>query len=383
MGIFWRQLRSLDVMARGPESRPIKLERKVRKALKLLVRRGRGAYQYILRARIILLAAEGVATAEISRRLGIDGRTVRKWKARFIEDPHPDALRDGERPGRPRCIPLMVRCSLIQLACARPVVEQEPLAFRDLWTHATLAQAVFERTGCPISASEVGRTLRFEEIRPHRVRQWLNSTDPEFESKAEAICKLYIEPPKNTVVVCVDEKPMQVLERKYESYVDPRDGVLRQEYEYKRHGTQNLLAAFNVKTGKVFARVVKNRDAKATVAFMNALARHYRGKRVIVIWDNLNTHYDGPDERWTTFNARHGNRFEFVYTPIHASWMNQVEIWFSILQRRILRHGSFATPKQQEKSLQGFIALWNRAEAHPFRWTWRASGRQNGVQEAA
>lgn len=111
--------------------------------------------------------------------------------------------------------------------------------------------------------------------------------------------------------------------------------------------------------------------------------RAFAGVPRVLLYDNLNTHYDGPDKRWTNFNLRHGKRFRFVYTPIHASWMNQVEIWFSILQRRILRHGSFTSPKQQKTRLRGFIALWNRVEAHPFRWTWRATGRHNDVRDVA
>ncbi|MCP4446957.1 MAG: hypothetical protein GY811_16645, partial [Myxococcales bacterium] len=90
-------------------------------------------------------------------------------------------------------------------------------------------------------------------------------------------------------------------------------------------------------------------------------------ERVDVVWDNLNTHYDGKDKRWKKFNKRHGGRFRFVYTPIHASWMNQVEIWFSILERRILKRGDFACRDEQSERVMGFIKHWNRKEHHPFR----------------
>ena len=171
---------------------------------------------------------------------------------------------------------------------------------------------------------------------------------------------------------------MQVLLRKYPTRVDPRDGSIRFEYEYARHGTQALLAAFDVQTGRVFGRVVPHRDADALVSFMDALARRYgRHKRVYVVWDNLNIHYDGADARWTRFNRRHGRRFRFVYTPKHASWMNQVEIWFSILQRRVLKHGDFATPAAQAQRVEGFIIHWNQWERRPFHWTWRTDRLQN------
>ena len=110
---------------------------------------------------------------------------------------------------------------------------------------------------------------------------------------------------------------------------------------------------------------------------MEALARRYPGRQVYVVWDNLNVHYDGRDERWIDFNARHNGRFHFVYTPKHASWMNQVEIWFSILQRRVLRYGDFSVPEQQKFRVEEFIHHWNRNEAHPFRWTWRTDSVQN------
>jgi hypothetical protein len=212
----------------------------------------------------------------------------------------------------------------VQLACARPEGCKSPAPFRDLWTYRSLAEAVARRTGQTISTSEVGRILRFEELRPHRVRQWLKSEDPAFLSKAEAVCQLYLHPPKDAIVVCVDEKPLQVLERKFPTRVDPRDASVRFEYEYVRHGTQALLAAFDVRTGRVLGRVVPHRSADALVQFMDELARRYPAKTVYVVWDNLNIHYDGADERWSRFNLRHGHRFRFVYTPKHASWMNQV-----------------------------------------------------------
>jgi transposase len=348
-----------------------------------MVRRQRAPYVVVMRARIILMALRGMGTTEIADQLGISSRTVRKWKARFAEDPHLDALDDRERPGRPNSISIELRCRLVQLACERPDGEGKPVAFRDLWTYASLADTLEDTTGHRISVSEVGRILRFEGLRPHKVRQWLKSTDPEFDAKAKRVCDLYLSPPKSAVVVCVDEKPLQVLERKHPTRVDPRDGSLRFEFEYERHGTQALLAAFDVDTGSVLAEVVPSRSAEALVSFMEALARKYPDRQIYVVWDNLNIHYDGKDSRWTNFNARHDGRFHFVYTPKHASWMNQVEIWFSILQRRVIRHGDFVSPEAQRRRILGFIRCWNRDEKHPFRWTWRANEAQNPRRLAA
>ena len=370
-------------MARGPTPNRLKIPRRERRKLKLLVRRHRAPHAVVQRARIVLLAHQGVGTEQIARQLSCSSRSVRKWKARFVAAPRIETLEDRKRSGRPGRIPVAIRCKLVQLACDRPDGEESPAPFRDIWTYGSLADALEEQTGYRISVSEVGRILRCQDLRPHRIRQWLKSSDPEFLSKAKRICNLYLRPPKDAVVVCVDEKPMQVLERKHPTHVDPRDGALRFEYEYKRHGTQALLAAFNVKTGRVFGRVVPRRTADALVSFMNALARRYPNKTVYVVWDNLNTHYDGKDARWTRFNERHGNRFRFVYTPTHASWMNQVEVWFSILHRRVLKLGDFAVPREQTDRVEGFIRHWNRHERHPFKWKWRTDKLKKRPRDAA
>ena len=351
--------------------------------MRLLVRRQRAPHAVVMRARMVLWARTVMGSQEIANKLNVSVRAVRKWKARFIEDPSMAGLQDGERSGRPAQIEVATRCQLVQLACARPEGEKSPAAFRDIWTYASLADALESVSGCRLSESEVGRILRFEKLRPHRVQQWLKSSAPNFIEKAKKVCSVYLNPPKDAVVVCVDEKPMQVLERRHPSHTNPKDGSVRFEYEYKRHGTQCLLAAFNVKTGKVLAKVVPHRSAKALVSFMNEVAHAYPNKQVYVVWDNLNTHYNGADKRWSEFNERHGHRFKFVYTPIHASWMNQVEIWFSILHRRVIKHGDFCSASAQSSRVIGFVKHWNRYECHPFRWTWRTDKLQNDQRHAA
>lgn len=367
-------------MARGPKATPLTMSRRIRRELKLLTRRQRAPFVEVQRARIVLLARDGVGTSCIARRVGCDERTVRKWKARFRKDPRIEVLSDLARSGRPMKVTIATRCELVQLACERPDGVTAP--FRELWTYGSLSDALHARTGCRLSESEVGRILRFESLRPHRVKQWLKSRDPDFTAKATRVCDLYLNPPKDAVVLCVDEKPMQVLERCHPNHVGA-DGHLRHEYEYKRHGTQVLLAAFDVRTGHVTGRVFDQRTAQNTVSFMDEVARKYRGKQVYVVWDNLNTHYDGRDERWTRFNKRHGGRFHFVYTPTHASWLNQVEIWFSILHRRVLKLGSFDTAERQKHEVESFIRFWNECEKHPFRWTWRTDKSQTPRSRAA
>lgn len=191
------------------------------------------------------------------------------------------------------------------------------VSFRDIWTYKALAEALLQRTGHSISTSEVGRILRFEDLRPHRVRQWFKSEDPEFLRKAERVCRPYLHPPKDAIVISVDEKPLQVFERKHPARVDPRDASVRHEYEYVRHGRQALLAAFDVQTGRVFGEVVAHRSAEALVSFMERLAARYLDKTVYVVWDNLNIHYDGADERWSREpGAKFRSRVLAAFVPV-------------------------------------------------------------------
>jgi transposase len=299
-------------VSRGPTPRRLHVHRDLLRELKELVWRGRAIHLVVQRARIVLLAHEGRGTEEIARIVGWTARSVRKWKARFSQAPLLDTLEDADRSGRPARVPLAVRCQLVRLACERP---NDSLArFRDVWTYAALSDVLAKKTGYRLSTSEIGRILRFKDIRPHHIQQWLHSEDPDFLPKAKAVCDLYLNPPKEAIVVCVDEKPMQALQRRHPTHVCAEDGTVRYEYEYKRHGTQVLLAAFDIATGKVLGRVLPRRTAPALVEFMEALAQRYPQQQVYVVWDNLNVHYDGRDDRWTQFNARHGNRFHFVYT---------------------------------------------------------------------
>ncbi len=321
-----------------------------------------------IRASIILLATRGWSNAAIGRELHITENTARKWRERFRVRPRVSTLKDAHRSGRPSLVPMFVRLELIKLACDRPADCKVPL--RDIWTIDTLRTALFRTTGWSLSKTEIRRILAVEEIRPHHVRLWLHSPDPLFRPKVRAICSLYLTPPAaGDTVLCIDEKTgMQALEHKHPFKPPRRTEPGRREFEYVRHGTRTLFAAFNPHTGEVVGQCTVQRGADDLLAFMDRVAARYPTGNVTIIWDNLNIHH-GP--RWADFNRRHGGRFRFVYTPLHASWVNQVECWFSILARRVLKHGSFATADQLVRAVMAFVEHWNAYEAHPFRWTFR------------
>jgi DDE superfamily endonuclease len=257
---------------------------------------------------------------------------------------------------------------VVALACASPC---DAGVDRNVWTQASLAEAVSGKTGTPISRSTVQRILNTKGLRPHRVRTWLHSPDPNFREKVADICRLYLEPPKGEIVVCIDEKPLQVLERRNPTHV--RNGEVRREFEYRRHGTGCLIAAFEPKSGEVLARVVDHRDGPTLVDFVRSVAGKHRRRRIHVVWDNLNVHCDGPDQRWTALNEELGGRLRFHFTPLHASWCNQVEVWFSILQRRVIRNGSFRNGLELRRAIEAFVAIRNRWERRPFRWRFDGS----------
>jgi transposase len=199
---------------------------------------------------------------------------------------------------------------------------------------------------------------------------WLHSPDPNFRPLVAEICRLYRTPPRGATVLCIDEKTgMQALGRKHPSKKPSRGRSGRFEFEYIRHGTRKLLCAFNPHTGHVYGEMRKNRKAKDLVEFMEAIARLYPKGPIHVVWDNLNIHYDGNDDRWTKFNRRHGNRFHFHYTPIHASWVNQVELFFSFVHRRVLRYRVFKDLRELDHATLAFIDHWNKHERRTFNWT--------------
>ncbi len=278
----------------------------------------------------------------------------------------------------------MQRLEIVAHACELIVRPNETP--KDGKTTRTIEELVDEliRRGVvtDISWSSVQRILANLDVKPHKTEQWLHSPDPEFRQKVTGICDLYLKPPPaGSVVLCIDEKPgMQALARRFPDRAAAPGRRRRREFEYKRHGTQTLIGSFEVHTGRVIAHCGDSRKAEDLVRFMEEIAAHYPNQVVHVIWDNLNIHYDGKDERWTKFNERHGGRFVFHYTPVHASWVNQIECFFSILQRQCLANGSFSSTTELRTAVLAFIDYWNREKARPFRWTFTGYPLQTGIE---
>jgi transposase len=336
----------------------------IKQALEKHVRATTSPIRMVFRARIILLAMQGNCPSVITRLLHTTFATVRKWIKRFHQNPILESLEDAPRSGRPFVIPAIAKCEIIKFACSD--VRTAGQGFGNTWTINSLQKCVEKSTGISISRSEISRILNHRELKPHKVKMWLHSPDPLFREKVTRISSLYLNPPSDGIVLCIDEKSgMQAVERKRSL---SSNGIVRLDYEYKRHGTQSLIASFEPATGAVFGHCGKTRKKEDIMKFMEEVAVRYPNQKIYVIWDNLNIHHG---YRWYEFNKKHGNRFCFVYTPVHGSWVNQIEIWFGILQRQVLKNSSIESEELLRNKVLDFIDKWNKMDCHPFKWQFR------------
>jgi transposase len=314
---------------------------------------GKTEQRMAFRAQVILAVAEGLANAAVAQRLGTRPATVSKWRGRFAQKGL-SGLVDAPRSGKPRHY---------QSAHERRILaalDRRPPAGHRRWDGTLLARHLGD-----ISKHQIWRVLRRHEIALARRRSWCISTDPAFAQKAADIVALYLQPPENAVVLAVDEKPhIQALERAQGWLKLPNGKALTgYNHEYKRHGTTTLFAALEVATGLVKVGHYRRRRRVEFLHFMNRVVAEHPDREIHVILDNLNTHKPKHD-RWL---ARHKN-VRFHFTPTHASWLNQVEVWFSILSAKALTDASFTSPYQVRDQIDAFIAAYNQ-DAHPFEWT--------------
>ncbi|MCP4243587.1 MAG: IS630 family transposase [bacterium] len=374
---------------RGPAAVPVELSRAEQRKLAAVIRRERTPQALAMRVRVVLaLAGEPTScvAAVAEQWANGDRKYVRKWRDRYHKDGI-EGLKTRLRPGRPARIGAVSRCQVMAMACGKPADFDVP--HRTGWTLKSLSEAYTAKQQAvpeldPMSRTSILRILDKADIRPHRIKMWLHSPDPLFREKVTEICELYLRPPPGTHVLCVDEKTgMQALGRKHPSRTPAPGRDPRMDFEYVRNGTRKLIACWDTRTGEVYGEVRANRKAVDLVEFMEAVARKYPEGDVHIIWDNLNIHYDGRAARWTEFNQRHGGRFHFHYTPIHASWVNQIELWFGIFHRRVLRHGVFNSLDELDKAVLGFIGHWNAHERKPFKWKFTGYPMQTGLKDAA
>lgn len=323
-----------------------------RSELESLVRKTTTEQRLVQRAHIVLEAATGKASKEIALALKLRAATVSKWRTRFCRD-RIAGLGDLPRPGKTAKYDIKTEKRILSQ------LDMAPPAGYAGWTGGLVAKALGD-----VSPHQVWRVLRRHGIHLQRRHSWCVSTDPEFTQKAADIVGLYLDPPEDAMVIAVDEKPaIQALERAQGWLRLPDGQALRGfNHEYKRHGTTTLFAALEVATGMVKVGHYPRRRRREFLDFMNQVVARYPEKELHVILDNLNTHKPKHD-RWL---SKHPT-VHFHYTPTHASWLNQVEVWFSILWRQALKGLSVTSFRNLRKAIDNFIVAYSQT-AHPFEW---------------
>jgi transposase len=356
---------------------PVLLTASERKTLKKRSRGAKTAHRDRQRAQIVLLAAGGRPTAAIARRLHLTQDTVRKWRVRFAAR-RLAGLDDLSRSGRPRRITAAERAAICALACQLPAATGVPLS---RWTGPELAAEIASRglTG-PVSASSVLRILAEHPIKPWQYQSWIYPRDPDFAAKAAVILDLYqgyyqgkrLRPGDR--IISVDAKPsIQARARRHPTAPPAPGQPMRVEHEYHRKGALALLAALDVHTGAVPAAATPK--TTGIIPFMGLMRQvmtqepYASAPRVFVVVDN------GSDHRGKKAIRRLRSAWPnaiMIHTPVHASWLNQIEIFFSIIQKKVISPNDFASTGLLAATLLAFTGRYNQT-ARPFNWKFTAA----------
>src|SRR6478752_6366828 len=335
----------------GPE---VRLSTEEREILLRWMRNSKTEQRMVERARAILLAASGLSGKEVAVKMKTRAARISKWLRRFTQD-RITGLSDNVRSGEKR----RKYTSLTEQRILKALDEPPPAGY-SRWNGRLLAEHLSQ-----VSKDQVWRVMRKHHLSLARRQSWCVSTDPEFSRKAADVVGLYMSPPQDALVLCVDEKPyIQALERAQGWIRLPNGRALTGfAHGYKRHGTSTLFAALEVATGLVHAGHYRRRRRREFLDFMNELVTKNPDKEIHVVLDNLNTHKPKQD-RWLKVHPQ----VHFHFIPTRSSWLNQVECWFSILSRGALQGASFTSVKMLIEAIQTFIDSWNQ-HATPFEWT--------------
>jgi hypothetical protein len=240
---------------------------------------------------------------------------------------------------------------------------------RTHWAIRPLAAAAMQWSFVrSISKSTVHRWLSQADLKPHRVRRWLHSPDPEFRAKVRRITRLYLHPPRGARVICVDEKTqLQILEHRHPTRLLGPGRPTRIEQTYRRHGIVAVLAGLDIRSGVVVLIVRRRRRHQEFLELLGAIRRRWPRGRLIIVADNLSVHTHPNVRAWLTQQT---GRVRIAFLPLHASWLNQIELWFSVLERQCLARASLTTFTATAVRIRTFGNHWNRT-ARPFRWTFK------------
>ncbi len=338
----------------------IELTVRERRELERRVRSRKLRMEDVRRARLILMLAAGESYLTVREALGCGPVYVSRWKKRFQAD-HLAGLYARHRGSKPRALTPAMEARILSWT------QKKPTDGTTHWSTRRLAKRL------EVNHMLVARAWAGAGIKPHRIRRYMASNDPAFEEKAADIIGLYLNPPQHAAVFCLDEKTaIQALDR-----LDPvlplSPGRLeRHGFEYFRHGTLSLYAALNVKSGKVLGRPAARSTSEEFVAFLAQLvATQPRGRQIHIIADNHSAH---KSKRVAQFLAESPN-IHLHFTPTYSSWLNQVEIWFSRIERQVIARGVFTSVADLSRKLMRFIRHYNQT-ARPIKWTYSNPSRR-------
>jgi len=332
----------------------IKLRAKDRMSLEAVVANRNSPQKHVWRARIVLLTAAGHGTAEIMRQTGKAKTVIWRWQERFGAEGAAGLWRDKTRPSRIPPLGAAVAERVVALTLAGPPGSASH------WTGAAMAEAA------GISVSSVQRIWRAHGLRPHRVRHFKLSNDPQFVSKLRDIVGLYINPPDHAIVLSLDEKTqIQALDRTQPGLPMKKGRAGTMTHDYKRHGTTTLFAALDVLEGKVIGRCMKRHRHQEFIRFLSTIEAKVPVKKAIhVVIDNYAAHKHPKVLAWLACHPR----FVFHFTPTSASWLNAVEGLFAKLAKQSLNRGVFRSLEELKAAIHRFLAETN-ASPKPFTWT--------------
>ena len=319
--------------------------------LERLTRAATGSAAAAQRARIVLLAADGEANYVIAERVGVSRPTVNLWRARYAEQGIA-GLADEPRPGRPRQVD---RAAILTATLTPPPASLGVTH----WSSRLLAP----RLG--VDHSTVAQVWKQYGIRPWKAETFKFSTDPELEAKVVDVVGLYLAPPDNAVVLCVDEKSqIQALDRTQKTLPMQPGHAEQRTHDYVRHGTATLFAALEIATGQVTGLCKQRHRHQEFLVFLKHLARVYPDVELHLVMDNYATHKTPAVKAWLADHPR----IHVHFTPTSGSWLNLVEVWFGIIERQAIRRGSFTSARDLTAKIRAFITGWNHRK-HPFIWT--------------
>ncbi len=312
-------------------------------------------HRAVMRSKIILMLHSENSYDSIKAELKVGREAIAKWKKRYL-DFGLDGLKDAPRPGKKPVYTEADRARVIQKACSKPEGGYAN------WSQRRIAKEF------GMSQSTVQSILKSHDLKPHKTEYWCGkSTEPEFEEKMLNVVGLYMNPPENALVLSVDEKTqIQALDRSQPELPLRSGNPKRLTATYKRHGTVSLIAALSVHNGEITANTIEKNNAKNFLKFLKKIYQKYPKKHLHIIVDNLNVHKHKDVMEWISSKPR----MTMHFTPTYSSWLNQVEIWFNILSKDVLKGAVWQSKEQLANQIIQYVETYNKERAKPFVWTY-------------